>query len=156
MDQSCDGQLPNLEWWDSVTYEDLTTWVPTVGKYPQEVDHGVAGLRGAVAKHMRHAQERGDAVTVARAGKLFTFLDRLIFCVPVSKRGGKKQTSALSNHITNRLRLAWRGDWGALWRIALSNAQQSSRRGGRQPTAAEDARAIEALVKDQLVGKALG
>ena len=103
---------------------------------------------------MRLAREVGDLVGEARAGKLLTFLDRLVLHAPRSTRGGK-QRKGLGQLVTSRLRLAWRGDWAALWREAAAAGQSAPVRAGRAPTSEEDARAIHGLVRDGLLGKAL-
>ena len=68
--------LKNMSWWDGVSYNSLERWVPTVGKVPADVHHGLALLRGAVCRDMRLAREGGDVDGERRAGKLLTFLDQ--------------------------------------------------------------------------------
>ena len=127
---------------------------PTFGRVPKDVHHGLALLRGAVCREMRETRERGDTVGEARAGKLLTYLDRLVLHAPRSRRGGKHH-QGLGKVITARLRLAWRGDWAALWRDAATAGHTSPIRGGRNATVEEDARAINSLVRESMIGKAL-
>ena len=101
--------LKNMSWWDGVSYNSLERWVPTVGKVPADVHHGLALLRGAVCRDMRLAREGGDVDGERRAGKLLTFLDRLILHAPRSNRGGKGHNKTLSTVVSSRLRLAWQG-----------------------------------------------
>ena len=42
--------LQNMEWWDSVTYDELRDWVPTLGNAPKDVHHVLAVPRGTVCK----------------------------------------------------------------------------------------------------------
>ena len=90
----------------------------------------------------------------ARAGKLLTFLDRLILHAPRSTRGGKNH-KGLNEVVSSRLRLAWQGDWGALWRDAAAADKKGSFAANRAPTPGEDARAINRLVGEGLLSKAL-
>ena len=153
MDGGC--TLPNLEWWDSVAYDQLSSWVPTLGKVPKDIHHGLALFRGAVCREIREARSRGDAVGEARAWKLLTFGDRFLLCAPPSTRGGA-QHSGIAGVVTARLRLAWHGDWGSLCREAGVAASHAPRSKGRTPTAEEDVRAVRACLKDGLLGRALG
>ena len=102
--------LCNLAWWDSVSYESLAQWVPTLGRVPRDTLHELGLLRGAVCSELRDAYALGDLQAQTRAEKLLTYLDRLVLHSPRSTRGGKGQ---LSKIITGRVRLAWAGDWGA-------------------------------------------
>jgi len=49
--------LKNMSWWDGVSYNSLERWVPTVGKVPADVHHGLALLRGAICRDMRLARK---------------------------------------------------------------------------------------------------
>jgi hypothetical protein len=109
--------LRNMGWWDSVGYDSLQDWTPTVGKVPKDLHHGLALLRGAVCKEILTASDGNEQLAEERACKLLTFLDRLVLCTPGSKRGGKNR-EALNKVVASRLRSAWRGDWGTLWREA--------------------------------------
>ena len=139
-DSPIGAELRNMAWWDGVGYSELKSWIPTLGRVPKDVHHGLALLRGAVCREMRETKERGDTSGEARAGKLLTYLDRLVLHAPRSRRGGKHH-QGLGKVITARLRLAWRGDWAALWRDAATARHNSPIRGGRNATVEEDARA---------------
>lgn len=114
--------LRNMAWWDQASYSDLRQWVPTLGRLPKSILHDLGLLRGAVCEELRCAHLANDAVGRARAEKLLTYMDRLLLH-STDMRGGKKLCRVLSA----RLRLAWAGDWGALWREAIGTAQ--ARRG---------------------------
>ena len=118
-DSPIGAELRNMAWWDDVGYSELKSWIPTLGRVPKDVHHGLALLRGAVCREMRETRERGDTAGEARAAKLLTYLDRLVLHAPRSRRGGKHH-QGLGKVITARLRLAWRGDWAALWRDAAT------------------------------------
>ena len=98
------------------------------------------------------ARDLDDAVAESRACKLLTFFDRLILATP--RRRGTKH-GGLSPLITSRLRLAWKGDWGALWRDAAAAGGHAAQPGGRARTLREEARAVNTLVREGLVSKAL-
>ena len=61
----------------------------------------------------------------------------------------------MSKLITARIRLAWAGDWGALWREAAGTAALAPQRGGRRETLREQARSVEAFLRESLVGRAV-
>ena len=122
------GELANLDWWDALSYEDLGQWVPTLGRVPRGVAHEVALLRGAVCTQLRSGQVSGDLVSQRRAEKLLTFLDRLLLHSPRSVRGGKRK-GKLDKVVSGRIRLAWAGDWGALWRDAVAAGSSIAGRG---------------------------
>ena len=148
--------LCNMSWWDTISYDALGNWVPTLGRVPKDVHHGLALLRGAVCKEIRLARISGDNVAEDRAWKLLTFLDRVILCAPLTTRGGKSHNTGLSKVITSRLRLAWKGDWGALWRESAAAWDRTPQGKGRAKTTAEEARSITQLLTEGLVSKALG
>lgn len=137
-----------------MTYDALQHWVPTLGRVARSTHHDLALLRGAVCRAMRQARARGDGPAGARAEKLLTFLDRLVLHTPRSNRGGKDHHN-LDKVISARVRFAWAGDWGALWREAKGSADHAPQRDGRTETAKEQARAVSALIKDGLMGKAV-
>ena len=142
-----------MAWWDDVQYDSLADWVPTLGKPPGDTLHDLALLRGAVCKQIYDAHELGDMLAQGRAEKLLTFLDRLVLHSPRATRRGKRK--ALSKTITARLRLAWAGDWGALWREAASAGKTMPQKGGRKESLKEQTRAVESFIADGLVGKAV-
>ena len=144
-----------MAWWDTVHYEELENWIPTLWRTPRDVHHGLALFRGAVCRDIRRAREAGDAVAESRACKLLTFMDRLVLTATRGTRGCRKHKGTLSSTITARLRLAWKGDWGSLWRDAAASARDSSRAAARGKTPAEDARSVSSLVRDGLLSKAL-
>ena len=146
-------QLQNMEWWDEVSYEDLQHWVPTLGRVPGDLLHDLGSLRGAVCVELRQAWLSGQLDQLKRAEKLLSYLDRLVLHSPRSSRGGKRK--GLSKVVSARLRLAWAGDWGALWRQAGDARDTMPRRAGRQETLKEQVRGIEAFVKDALVSRAV-
>ena len=147
-------ELRNLAWWDGVSYDSLADSVPTVGTVPKDLLHNLGLLRGAVCAELRTAWRSQDLQALSRAEKLLTFLDRLVLHSPRST--GRKQ-GGLSKVISARLRLAWAGDWGALWREASGAAATLPPPGvRRQQTLREEARSIEAFLKDSLVGRAVG
>ncbi len=146
------AELRNMAWWDSVSYQSLEQWVPTLGRVPRDTLHELALLRGAVCSELRDAFALGDLQAQTRAEKLLTYLDRLVLHSPRSTRGGKGR---LSKIITGRVRLAWAGDWGALWREAAGASAAQPLRGGRQETLKEQARRVETFIRDSLMGKAV-
>ena len=150
--------LLNLGWWDGVAYDDLATDVRTLGRVPGPLTHSLALLRGAVATAFLSAVEAGDAEAAERAGKLHTFFDRILLFHPNRVRGGRsaKNQGGLTRVLTRRIRLAWRGDWGALWREANAAADAASTGRERRTTPKDTARAVEAFLADGLVSKALG
>ena len=150
------GAIPNLAWWESVSYTSLAHDVPTVLRVPDEVSQALALLRGRVATTLNDALATGDMVTLHRAEKLFTFFDRVFLVRSQQTRGGRKvKGRGLSIAITSRLRLAATGDWGSLWRAAMTTGARRPRRGGRRPTPEEDAREVETLLKEGLISKAM-
>ena len=82
-------------------------------------------------------------------------MDRLVLTATRGTRGGRKHKGTLSSTITARLRLAWKGDWGSLWRDAAASARDSPRAAARGKTPAEDACVVSSLVRDGLLSKAL-
>jgi len=147
------AELRNLAWWDGVSYKALENWVPTLGRVPKGALHELALLRGACCKRLWFARTGGDLVLRARAEKLLTYLDRLVLHSPRSKRGGKNK--GLGKVVTARVRLAWAGDWAALWREAAGAGALAPQRGNRRETLKEQARNVEAFVQDSLVAKAV-
>ena len=105
-------ELRNMAWWDTVWYDELENWVPTLGRTPRDVHHGLAIFRGTVCRDIRHAREAGDAAAESRACKLLTFMDRLVLTATQATRGGRKHKGSLSSTITARLRLAGKGGRG--------------------------------------------
>jgi hypothetical protein len=103
--------LRGLDFFDSVTYDSLGDWVPTAGLVPANLAHSIALLRGAICKDMLEARGTSDTVTEARAGKLLTFLDRLLFFQEPRTRGGKRNrgTATQSRVLATRVRMAWNG-----------------------------------------------
>ena len=148
-------ELRNLAWWDGVSYTSLEDWVPTVGRVPRDTLHSLGLLRGVVCTELRAAWQSGDLQALSRAEKLLTYLDRLVLHSPRSTRGGGRHRG-LSKLISARLRMAWAGDWGALWREAGAAAATQRSGAGRKQTLKEEARSIEAFVQDSLMGKAVG
>ena len=63
-----------MAWWDTVEYDELEHWVPTLGRTPRDVHHGLAIFRGTVCREIRRAREAGDAAAESRACKLLTFM----------------------------------------------------------------------------------
>ena len=102
--------------------------MPTGGWCPKDSLHDLALLRGAVYKQLRKAWLLG------RAEKLLTFLDRLVLHSPRASGGGKRQ--GLGKLVSARLRLAWAGDWGALWREAVGAGAVAPHTGVRSETLA--------------------
>ena len=150
------ADLPNLSWWDSVSYDSLAHDVPTVVKVPDETARALAALRGRVAETLLNAYGAGDATTQHRAEKLFTFFDRLMLHRNQKQRGGKATKGrGLSQALISRLRLAERGDWAALWRAAHAPGTRPPGRSGRRPTPERAAQQAETLVKEGLVSKAM-
>ena len=121
---------------------------------PADFHHGFAVLRGAVCEEVKRARTAGDAQSESRAWKLLTFFDRLLLCPTPSTRGGKGH-NGMARTLSARLRLANKGDWGALWREAALAAQRAPQKAGREDTSEEEARSIRALLADGLVSKAL-
>ena len=87
-----------------MNYNALEDWVPTLGRVPQTVHHGLARLRGEICKHMRSARAAGDDVTERRVCKLLTFLDRLVLCTPRSTRGGQ-HNGGITAHLKELMQL---------------------------------------------------
>ena len=52
-DTSAGESLPHLDWFDSVSYEALRDWVPTMGTVPKGAVHAVARLKGAVLQGLQ-------------------------------------------------------------------------------------------------------
>jgi len=77
-DASAAQSLPHLDWFDSVSYEALRDWVPTMGTVPQGAVHAVARLKGAVLQGGLEAKARGDTQGYICAWKAITFMDRLL------------------------------------------------------------------------------
>ena len=84
-------KLYNLAWWDGVSYDAVVDWTPTLGSWDREVDHGLARIRGAIAKTTKESKASGDTATWARAWKLVFVFDRMILSQPLKKRGGQKK-----------------------------------------------------------------
>ena len=43
-DSPIDAKLRNMAWWDGLGYSELKSWVPTLGRVPKDVHHGLALL----------------------------------------------------------------------------------------------------------------
>ena len=102
-DRRLGEELRNMAWWDTVGYEELENWIPTLGRTPRDVHHGLALFRGAVCRDIRRAREAGDAVAESRACKLLTFMDRLVLTATRGTRGDRKHKGSLSS----RARRPW-------------------------------------------------
>ena len=105
--------LKNLCWWNTVQWGDLRRWVPTMASVPSSTHHAVARLKRAVLLERLDARDQGEETRCARAWKIITFLDRLLFSLP-RQRG--EETNA--SRVTRRVREAWRGNWQGLWEEA--------------------------------------
>ena len=118
----------------------------------------LAILRGAVAKAILDAKALGNLEAETRALKLFTFFDRVILAQPPRQRGGarNKRQPQMSQIITKRVRLAWQGDWGTLWRDATLLTSKSDKAIRAEKAGVKIAREVEALLDDGLISKALG
>jgi hypothetical protein len=116
---SISEEIRHLRWWDDVSYSDgALVWVPTLTKVPPQMASALADAKSAVVLALAAAQ-RGSELE-CRLWK--TFMDRLLLAQP-RRRGGKKhghQNKSLTNMLSHRLRLFWRGDWGSLWDSARS------------------------------------
>ena len=44
-----------MGWWDEVSYDDLSHWIPTLGRLPHDTLHDLGLLRGAVCTELREA-----------------------------------------------------------------------------------------------------
>ena len=157
-EEETDRQQPrNLAWWDEVSYDDMKDFVATVTDVPREVAAALAQLRGQVAAAILQALERGDALAQQRAEKLFTFFDRTLLFKPSKTRGGRKagNSGGLTSILTRRIRMAEAGDWAGLSREALTAVGGAPRRARRPPAPASDAKAVEKLVGEHLISKAM-
>ena len=145
-------QLPNMAWWDSVSYDSLQDWVPTMGTVPESSLHAVARLKGALCKAAQEAKAAGDEPGRKRAWKALTFIDRLLFASARQKGSGRTRADV----VTGRIRQAWRGDWAALWRECLIDARGQGRgRRSQGQALAADVRAIESHISEGLLSKAV-
>ena len=147
-----------MAWWDSVGYDALRHHVATELHVPEAAGAALAQLRGQVAQRLLEANDNGDATTLQRAEKLFTFFDRVLFFKPGRTRGGRKagqNSGGRAAIFARRLRLAETGDWGALWREAHAAAGAAPRRTRRADPPGKDAKAVEALVGEGLISKAM-
>jgi hypothetical protein len=144
--------LQNFAWWDSVSYDSLQQWVPTMGTAPASTHHAVARLKGAIAKCAYEAKLSGDEEARKQAWKAFSFVDRLLYATARSKGSGRTNAQV----VASRVRQAWRGDWAALWASAYAEARVP-RRGQNAPgqDLQADVRAIESAVSETLLSKAV-
>ena len=97
-------QPANLQWWDTVDYDALERYVPTILQVPANVSAALAQLRGRVAEQLLAAKAAGDAAAQARAEKAFTFFDRVMLFTPGKTRGGQKahNSGGLTRILTRR------------------------------------------------------
>ena len=149
---SCDDHeaLLNMCWWDTITYNNLRTWVPTINIVPKAAVHGVARLKRAIF-HEILSSKGVDNDRWKRGWKALTFLDRLLFATP-SKGNGKSEK--YGKMVVRRLREAWRGNWRNLWsEVAAASRLRKGAGSGENPMAT-DARAVNTLVKQNMVSKA--
>ena len=151
-DDAAAETLQNLSWWDSVSYSSLDTWIPTMGTVPPQLHHAVARLKGALCVEKMLAKEARDDTRLRRVWKVLSFIDRLLFASP-NRRG--KDDDSITNIVTRRVREAWRGNWGGIWQEALRSARKSFQSQCPAKQLKEDARSINAFVKDNLLSKAI-
>lgn len=153
---ACSDKLNNLAWWDKVSYEALEHDVHTIGKVPANVNRSLALLRGVAGQALLTAREAGDQAAIARPGKLLTYFDRVLLFQPSRVRGMRRANNSggLSHVLTRRVRLAWKGDWGALWREAAAIAARAPQPRDKEPSTKQEVKTIEALLADTLVSKA--
>eukprot|EP00973_Karenia_brevis_P068481 9524032-Karenia_brevis.AAC.1 len=76
---------------------------------------------------------------------------------PVKTRAGKdrKGDTRLASVVAGRIHSAWRGDWGTLWRDAAASRRRGAALASREKALEEEARTVEAYLKDGLVAKAV-
>ena len=120
------GELPtqvrNLEYWAGVPWERLHDGFHTGAAVPPQVHYAVTELRAGIACSIQAAGEAGDVGRETLGWKALIFLDALLFAAP-RRRGGRRgqQTESLTKMLARRVRMAWAGEWAALW----TEAQQS-------------------------------
>lgn len=148
-------ELRHLSWWGDVDYrEGRREQIPTLARVPEHLASAVADARAAVLLALASAG-RGSA-DEARLWKLLSFVDRLLFAAPRRRGGAKHKTLAtkVSETLSLRLRLLWRGDWGALWSGALACKPPRSQL-TLASTPAQDTKQVEALLLEGELGRAL-
>ena len=77
--QGLDDVVRHMEWWDTVSYDDLVFWTPTAGAVPKGCLHSVARLKGSILSRGLAAKRVGDIQFWGRTWKAITFIDRLLF-----------------------------------------------------------------------------
>ena len=139
-----------MDYWDGVQWESLHQPIRTMDNVPPHVQHAVAELRGALAAGA--ACQGGTPGSAAAHAKALVFADKLLFTVTRRARGGKKgqRGETASAAICRRLRLAWGGQWGALFAEA-ARAEPAAGQGASRTEAqrlADDVQAIQCAIDD--------
>jgi hypothetical protein len=60
-DQPDEQGLLGMSFWDDVSYDSVTRWIPTLGQVPKGAHHAVARLKGAIFKADQTAKHAGEA-----------------------------------------------------------------------------------------------
>ena len=149
------GSLSNLEFWTSIDWNHLHDRWSSMPTIPVEVRYSIMELRAALAQHIGNALEAQDDAKASAATKAFFMLDRLLFATAKRARGGTKgqKGESLARTICRRLRLAWSGEWGALWDEALEavfDVGQAPARTVEEMLARDVAYVREALAEDDM------
>ena len=102
------------EWWSATPWSALHDSIRTLATVPASIRADIAELRGAIAKAIL---EHAGTDLEDCCWKAFIFLDRLLFNSVSKRRGGVRgqRGETLCRTLCRRLRMAWAGQWAALW-----------------------------------------
>eukprot|EP00969_Alexandrium_andersonii_P201604 8907275-Alexandrium_andersonii.AAC.1 len=135
--------LRNVEWWESLDMGDaLGSCVPTWDRVPQDTVAAIEELKAAVIKACLAADGRTTGVW-----KLLLLLDRLLFAKRTVDTDSATSANKQSREaVLERIRWAWRGDWGLLWDDAHCLASSAGGR-TRDGDAADEGDALKTTAK---------
>jgi len=147
---------PGLTFFRDVAWDDLPAVRPTRPSVPRALEAAVTEARMRVLLAIQCAGDVGDVDAETDAWKALFCLDRLLLTTPLRHRGGRKGQGQASMQalLAERLRACTRGAWQQLW-ADTGGAGEGAGRGTRRSTAAEDARAVAALLEAGEASRAL-
>ena len=119
-----------MEFWNEVQWESFHQPTRTMDQVPTHIQYAIAEFRGALAAGA--TCQGGPPDSAVAHAKALVFAVKLLFAVTRRARGGKKgqKGETASAAISRRLRMAWGGKWGALFRRGCTSG--AGRRPGSQ------------------------
>jgi hypothetical protein len=157
------NSLDNLDSsaWDALNadllYDALSTYVPTAANVPERYQGAVTEARVAVLRRIAAAS---DETAASPPWVLLSLMDRMLFSTPAHQltSEGRWSRPSLQACLPERLRRWWAGDWLALLgeaeAEAKASAAQATGRGDEKDSLERAAAQVDALVRDQALGKA--